>query len=506
MKQQIMKVFGLAAACSLMGGAVRAEDSRDMLAKGMTLGLNKTLVWDNLRNPEQRDALYEPATGLHSLSRNDLGLSLFFTRTGEMYYSVEEFFNLNDIRNLAKSFLEARFVATTDVLTPEDAGYDEEDDPVEYAAQEALYYAATEGRAITVAQSLRDGIGAITFQEHRVGAALSKEWSWGRWNASVRSWVGVAERNYWLSTDLRDGLAANMKLVAPSNDGTFNLSDFMSTCWGLGDTLVSLGYQLPTKNFYTVRAGLRAIVPTATKMRRKTAHAIAPLTGFEFLQFARARLNETLIEPKLGMGRWGVGLWSDATLTHEISASQQLSLSLYGSLDYLFTRGEERMLMQRADSARWGDDMVALAADFSAGSDADFRAYIHQYALPEPVPVVIAPGFIGVAGLAVHYCLYNTTFIAGYDWYTKSRERFVRFVSPVDFDTYATSYDADLGLQTQQKFYAGMSHTMRHRDVTLGGFHFNRFDITLGLKGSATLVAQRLGNDFGIGITCALQC
>jgi hypothetical protein len=485
----IKRVFVAAAFAASAGNATTA--GREQAADGLVFGLNKTRLWKTLHNPEQRDALFEPVTDLPVFKDNAAGVSLFFTRTGRLHYSVEDFFDLKLVKNIAFKALESKFALETD-LDPED--------------DEEAFDAFTTGRADTISGRIRKAIGLMTFQEHRVGATLTKQWQWGQWDAELKTWCGLAERNYWLDSDFRDGLAAQMQQVTPQNDGEFNLSDFMTTCWGIGDLHGSLGYRIPTGKHFTCRLGAKAIIPTATKARRNTAHALAPLSSvFDLLQFARTRLNEALIEPSLGMGHFGVGVWTDNALHHQFAENRELTLSLRAGLDYLLPKEEERMLMR--EESDWGNDPIALATEFGAGSDTRFRSYIHQYALPEPVPVVVAPGCIGTLGLSAQFRLNAYQILAGYDCYIRQQERLVRFVEPKDeaaFDP--VQQKTEVALQRQQVVYAGLSHTSSITNVSLAGMQCDRLDIVLGLKGSVALVSEGLGDTFGLGITARFAC
>jgi len=511
MKRHIKKLsFALGGALFLISPLVASTDSpiethpRTTLAQGVVMGIGTRNIWKNLQNPRQRDMLYEPLSSSDSLVYQDNSTSLVFTRAGKLCYGIGDMLKLDIIGDVVGTFISSKLF---NELEP--APLEDEEDLDEYQAALAAWEAEADAVAVsaqTCTSTIMESIKQITFQEHRLGAVLNKEWLYDRCVFSARTWIGVAERNYWLDDVYRQGFAAAAKRLFPSNDGTFNLSDFVTTSWGMGDLHLKGGLVTPLARGFELRTGIKVILPTATENRRPTYRQTIPLTADSFQGYGRTRLNEVFIAPKLGNGgHFGGGVWSDFTWKQRFfHDEQELTVKTYGGVDYLIPGTEERLLMQ------YPTGMVAnttLMASFIDGDDdAQYRAFIGQYILPEPASVIVAPGAVIQLGGVVQYNFGHALLFAGYDWYSKSREKITGFVFSNDARLFSPVEELDPLVSNQQKIFGGISYNTVHHDITLFSVRFPQVGVSYGIQGAATTVASGLGDDFSVGLGFGIKC
>ena len=149
-----LMVYGAGICMLAAGGAVRADavDEREKLAKGVALGVKKRTIWENLYNPRQRDQLYEPIDPLNTVPYKDAGLTIFFSRAGELVHGLGDMLNMKTGEGMIREFLEVKFAAETDVVDPYDLVDDGEfeEDSDEFDAAAAAYDSAVQGRANSV--------------------------------------------------------------------------------------------------------------------------------------------------------------------------------------------------------------------------------------------------------------------------------------------------------------------------------------------------------------------
>ncbi len=473
-----------------VGGMLHAtEESKQRkelaLAVNFGFGSGKNLLWRHTHIPMQRDVLHEPLLSGAAVANKDQSFSLFFTRASQLCYGLDDLVNLDVVQKIAEGALEMKFALEDN---DEESAYDE----------------AIDTRATTIANTIEACAKQITFQEHRIGAALNKKWRYGQLYLAARTWVGLAERNYWLDQQYRDRITTAMKQIFPSNDGTFTMSDYVTMNWGIGDTHLKAGWVMPVPHNGKYRAGIKGIIPTANEGKRGTAHQIIPLRLDQFGTYARTRLNEVLISPRLGNGgHFGVGLWHDFSWSKKFYDDRhQLKLRGYASADYLFESAEERLLMRYVDK-----EVVAARGDFKTGEDAKFRAFIGQFILPEPVDVVIAPGAILNAGLTARYSVDKTRFLVGYDWYCKDIETVVRCIDRSDDLVYIPNQElvpATKGIQ--HKVFGAVSYATQYSNVEVLGFKMNKLGISFAVHGAASLAAAGMGKDFAVGLSLGCKC
>jgi len=487
-----------------------ATKQRQELARALAFGFGSgdRLLWRHTHQPAQRDVLYEPLFDGTILAHDDQSVTLFFTRASNLCYSLGDLVDLKVVQDIAQQGLEMKFAfeqTSDDEPQRDDYALDEED---EYQAAYDAYYDGkaenTVQRATAVAKEIIDNAKQITFQEHRIGAALNKKWHYDQFYLSARTWIGLAERNYWLDEQYRDRISAAMKQLFPSNDGTFTMSDYVTMNWGIGDTHLKACWVLPIEDEFTYRAGVKMVVPTATEGKRGTAHKLIPLRLDQFASYGRTRLNEVLISPRLGNGgHWGIGLWQSLSWKKSFFNNRhQLKIQGHAAADYLLEAEEERLLMRYVDK-----NVIALKNTFRHTNDAAFRSFIGQFILPEPVDVVIAPGVILTAGLTTRYRIDKAQFFLGYDWYCKDREKIVRCVDPVDAISYIPDQErVPVAKSIQHKVFGGVSYGAVHRDVCIAGYHFAELGLSCGVHAAASLSAAGMGKDFGLGISLGLKC
>lgn len=476
---------------------VRASVEREKLAQGIALGVNKQQFWKNWYNPRQRDLLYEPLSPEKCVVYNDQSVGLFFTRASKLQYALKDLLDMDLGQAMIENGLIVKFQDDADA-----AGLD----PIDH---EDEYEQATDVKAANSAKAIRGFADQITFQEHKVGFLLTKEWEYGNWFASVRSWLGLAERNYWLDSEFRDGIATLMQDLFPDSTGVFKISDFVSTSFGFGDTHLQVGYAFPYVEYLTLRTGVRCVLPTARNNPHPSTNKLVPLELDKFKDQARTRFNEIVIEPQLGNGgHYGAGVWGDLTFNHTFKDRSKLTWRIYGLVDYLFPTGEERFLMHTQTPIPAGGELTGtdLSNHFqNTSNDADFRSYIHQYVLPKPVTVRVEPGTVSQVGSTMHLRFKRAAVFFGYDWYYKQQENFSRFSNAADTDKYVKRQEAERLDKKQHKLLGGISYNTQGRNVDLGFHRFKRLDSSICLHGVCSVGSRGLGEDFGIGVTAGLN-
>jgi hypothetical protein len=484
------------------------QDEREKLAKALVYGIDNKVLWKAVRQKEQRDVLNQPLTETDALIYGDQTASLFLTRAARLRYSVGDFVDLAEVQDIAEQGLRVKFRQDAGAEPdPEDLGaYPDGEDDDQFIADHAAWEAAIaagNAKAATVSARLKSFVERITFQEHKVGAVLEKEWRFGRYCLSARTWLGLAERNYWLDSDTRKGITAAMQDLFPNNDGTFNLSDYVTTNWGFGDLHFKGGIVSELNKNITVRTGAKLTLPIASPHTRGTAHQLIPLRLDQFQGYGRTRLNEVLIAPQLGNGgHYGVGLWQDASWSQKFANDKHVfTLKAQASVDYLFESAEERLLMRYVDQSLNID-----AGPFAAGTvDGDFRAYIGQHVLPEPIELVIAPGVIGRVSATAQYAFEKARFFIGYDWYYKSKEQVVKFVHPEDEAIFAPQQEQAPVSSGQHTVHGGIAHNTLHTNVPFLWYTIPQVGVSVSMHGAVAFSSVGMGNEFGLGISLGLK-
>lgn len=493
-------VCRLMCATMVLSGALFADPSPDRteLAQGLVYGLGTKLLWKNERNPEQRDVLEQPLNMVDSLEYKDMATTLFFTRAAKLTYGVGDFVDLAEVKDIADQALYAVFIQNNFAPGAGQAP-DSFDDPDGYEA----WQADAQDVASQLSTDIKTAVNNITFQEHRIGAVLEKEWAFDRFFISARTWLGLAERNYWLDGEYRDSLTRAMKQIFPKNDGTFNISDYIGTNWGMGDLHVKFGMVSPVLKDLTLRTGTKIVLPTAGQKKRNTAHKLIPLVLSQFQSYGQQRLNEVLISPQLGNnGHYGVGIWNDVTWKqHYCNGKHELKLQALASMDYLFESAEERLLMRYIDPSFTPD-----ATTFAGGTaDETYRSYIGQYVLPEPVDLIIAPGAIVRLGATAQYSFEHAQFFLGYDWYYKSKEQIGGFAHPEDAPVYSPVQQQYPIASTQHTVHGGISHNALHKNVPFLWYTLAQVGVSASLRGTVSFSSVGMGNEFGLGVTVGLK-
>jgi|GEM_PF-3198249 len=515
MKNTLTTLRTLACASALLGlfstGVRGVEPQRSQLAQALSFGFygSDNVIWRNLVNPEQRDALYEPLHAGEQLKYNDFSATLFVSRAPQLLYAVKDMVDMDVIESVGGEALKAMMI-TNGIGVGDAPNVDDYDDYAEFEADENAYLSNQAGVISNYVQQLRTLVGGITFQEHRVGAVFQKEWLFNKnLYVAVKTWAGVSERNYWLESDDRQLLASMISQLSPASAQTssFNLSDFVSMTWGIGDTHVLCGLIAPLEHHVTLRAGLKGIIPMATEAERETVHQVAPLEAHKFITFLRKRLNEILIAPILGNGgHFGVGFWSDATWkTRLYNDKHELAVHLYGQVDFLLPSFEERLLLQyltqdvKADSA--GEDYDAFVSD-----DAALRTCISQYILPDPISVSIAPGALGRLGLKGQYTFGRVVTTVGYDWYCRGQEVMSYFMQGNEAQVYKPLQNTYPSMAQQHKLFGSISYNELFTDVKSAWHTFPTLGLSVGLHTAYGLSASGMGKDFNVGIALGIKC
>lgn len=484
------KLFFLLSCLFAINTACSASDERNKMADYVVVGtdfikqspeeggIGTRRIWHSLFNPRQRDHLYEPLNILQVFSHQSTGCTASFSRTTKLGDQLNDMVETEGVRTVIANIL----------------GPDNDDDGFGRVENDR-------------ADSVKNYLDAMTFQEHRLGVHLSKEWRSGQWYAAMRSWFGMAERNYWLDKEARDNIGGLMKQSFPGMDGKMKVSDFLAMNWGFGDTHVKVGYTLPLAKKWEVTAGLRGVIPTARSYVRPTKNHQIPLESNVFTGFLRKRLNELLIEPRLGNGKhFGTGAWIEAVWNKIKSyETNKLSTVLYAGFDYLHPATEERFLLHKETA--WAE--AGLSALFKT-DDAQFRSFLSQYIVPEPVSIVVCPGVVAQAGFIANMRFEKVSMFAGYDYYYKNAEDFDRFIFKNKEEQFllrqkdfgSTSDGAQLtNSQHQHKIQLGMAHSSTYRNVKLFEYLFRRIDATFSLHGAFSVGSKEMGDDFVIALS-----
>ncbi|MGD1997836.1 MAG: hypothetical protein PVJ92_02880, partial [Candidatus Dependentiae bacterium] len=352
-------------------------------------------------------------------------------------------------------------------------------------------------RATQISNEFVDQVRKMTFQEHRLGVFLEKEWQGEHWYAAMQTWAGMAERNFWLDENERQTTADLAKLIMPDSDGTFNQKDYMSMRWGMGDTRLRLGYG---GNCFTphvnLRVGLQATLPTARGIYRPTSGKLMP-TGFsDFTKsFLMDRLREVLIEAQLGSGHYAVGAFS--RLLIQVPRTN-LTLKLHGQADYALESGEHRYLtLVRQKNAAGTADLNITAAS----SDKDVRRYINQFFIPKQVAVTVAPGVTVQAGATAQWRRNNWSVYGGYDFFYKSKEQLSRFNTAGEENEYLAPYESMSPRKEQHRLLGGVTYDTSLRKANLLVHVFDDLDLTFRLHGSGAVHSEGMADDFSISLS-----
>lgn len=517
----IRNLYAAVVLCGVLTASLfGASDERKKIAQAVPFALRKRVIWKNLYNPRQRDQLYEPLNPLQTLPYKDSGFTLFFSRTPNLGHELKDMLDMDLVEKMAEELREAQVTFMEGGPKHPDQQLDDGDiEEADYDTAYDAYELAVENEAKSTAASIRRIADAMTFQEHRLGLGLAKEWREGHWYAAVRTWVGLAERNFWLDQEQRDDMANLMKKLFPEMDGKFDQSQFISMRWGIGDTHLQLGYIIPLVPRLELKAGLRGVIPTGRKVGL-TAKSRMPLEADDLKDFFRDRIKEILIEPRFGNGgHSGLGVWADLTWNRLRPQDRYaMSAQLYGGIDYLFPAGHERFLLRREQLIVDGEGNEltgASLADHFETDDDDLRSYINQYAIPKPQTVVIAPGMIAQGGAVLQYRFERAGLFLGYDAYYRSEEEFVQFRDESNRDTFVMQQDvpgknppntSNLRQSKEQyKIFGGISCNTTSRNVRLLDTNFKHIDWSFSVQGAFSVSSKNIGDDFVLGLSLGLR-
>jgi len=458
----LRKAFGslLVGVVLLTSSGMGAISERTKLIEGLKLLTGP--VWKSTYNPRQRDQMYEPINRSAALTYRDYNATIFFLRSSRLAQSLSDMIDLTTVSNALEEMI--AYVFTGDIDLADET-------------------------AVRLADAIKADLEKITFQEHRIGITLEKEWTWDAWYVAVNTWAGVSERNFWLDEDDRESLAANLAEAFPENDGKFEQKQFLMMRWGLGDTHVRAAYihaLHPRVDFLT---GIKGVFPTARSLARSSRYKTISVVANTFKDLLLERAKEVLIEPVLGNnGHYGVGVWADL----RIHGAHSIGLSLHGGVDYLFSSGEQRFFVKRVT--------VSASSLTTGSSDDQIRDVIRQYVLPEPLGVEIAPGTITTVGMTVLWGPRNWTVFGGYDFYAKEGEDIDWYKRPGDEDVYVQIQEIARKSKMQHKFLGGLTYNTFLQDLHVLGHTFSRFNISFKLNGSTSFGAVGIGEDFALGL------
>ena len=472
-----------------------------------TLKMVPDPLWKNTFNPRQRDQLYEPIMTDTAVTYKDYNLSLFFMRSADLDRKMSDMIDFSVGRVAMNKMLATKF-DTDDRFE----GWDEDDVDTE---------------AKRVADGLTDMFTQMTFQEHRIGLGFEKEWNYKPWYFSVRTWGGLAERNYWIDEKGRETLTSLIADAFPELTGDFDLNNVMSLNWGLGDVHCKAGYAIDLHRNVSLLTGVRAVFPSSFNPDQPTKGELLPIKLDDFRDFLINRMKEILIEPLLGSaGHYAAGVWSRMTFATDLVVKETpVRFSVVGDVnaDYYIPSTEHRYLTRTLKGETIPEGKIVEASDLTSGiTDEQVRQYIGQFIIPEPVPLIVAPGTIANGSVTAKIELGDWSFYAGYDGYHKQAEVVDRFVDANDEALYVKpsllGHSVKVGSKTvnvqeslrqnktQHKLFGGFSYDIRLRNANLIFHKLDKLYLSFKVNGAASFSSQGMGDDFlvSVGFGCKI--
>jgi|GEM_PF-4204864 len=384
------------------------SDGRAILVEG----LNKVSgpLWKNTWNGRQRDQLYEPEVEGEFLSTRDYKASLFFFRSHELDQTIKDCIQTPMVEDILSEVFEEKFAA------------------------EGRFSGTEDIKGAELANIFTDVLGKMTFQEHRLGASLRKEWCYRPWFFSATTWAGLAERNYWLTEEQREELGDVIAVAFPELvDAEIDLNDFMSLLWGLGDVHCRFGYVFDVTKHASCTAGVRCVLPTAFKENHPPRQPLAPVEVDEMKDFFVDRMKQILLVPRLGNGgHFALGAWSHFSWKKDLkllSKSGAVGVEAHMLVDYYLPTFEHRFITRSTKKKvpSDGESIIEARGLSFSSTDEQLRQYMGRFLLPEPVELDIAPGVVVKGGVVARLSRGGLSLSVGYDGYYKEAERVLRF-------------------------------------------------------------------------------
>lgn len=383
-------------------------------------------IWVHTGNPHQRNPLFMSSLfGIKGPrgSDNDYRTSLFFSRASSLAYGLDDMLPLRD--------------KLGDVLY------------AAYFAKNPLSPSA----ARTWSTSMTDTLEKISFQEHNLGVTLAKNWSTERWYLSLATWVGVAERNFWLdSTDRQKVADLATQLTGPTEP--FSLEEFYSLAFGISDVRLEGGATFRPLERITVSCGGVVTLPIARKPHYEAYGKVLPFDSYDaVLRFALDRMQDMLIMPALGTdGHWMVG----ATSKLVMQVSDAVSLRGSAECHVVIPALEKRHFLQRYTGPMF------IFAETEAEQVEAIRIKARTLAFPEPLEAHISPGNITKLVVACDAVRGAWSGSVGYDYYRIAAEQPETFFDRANEDLYDKHQGVYESARSQHTLFGGFSYTKVH--------------------------------------------
>jgi len=368
------------------------------------------------------------------------------------------------------------------------------------------------------------GAANISVIQRRTGFMLHGTRTWERLRVRFFCPLYYLERNFFLSQEEQDEIAAEFGFEGEREDTEFQDNHLVSDKFGLGDTRIEVDSTIYNGSATELRAGFLATIPTAFALAsgikgssfrktaclpqanifetlfciafsnktdaQKAAEAIALLRCFGL--GALDRLSANLLDSPLGNGgHLGIGLllrsqtdlnkWLLHTRGHEFEWRNRVSL------EYQLPANEKRFFVEKNCIAAFN------ARDFSSVENADSNLEFLEEQLvkrlyPVAFDVLIQPGIICRLDSRICYQRKRWGLMLGSDLWAQSRahfksiDAFGRLANQIDICKTETSG------AYQIKLFGGLSYTCERPKRTW----------LFSLDGDATIANGGIGKDYSI--------
>ena len=410
-------------------------------------GVDEISFWRRGEGARSRDPLFLLPQTMSMLGRkNGLSCNLFFNRASRLPIYPDIVLNMKGLGLLSK-------LAQT--ISP---GIEKDEESLMGALFKLLPY-----------------LRKMTVQEHRIGTLLQAGFSMGRLMFQIDQPLLLSERNFWLCKKDQQVIKDIMAKVDMDAKG-----NFMKTKFGFGDTRLKFGYKIcDSKKFESV-VGVQTTLPTSRIVRKKPKMCVTSKVGDKRIKLLQDLLTvgqNILIEPKLGIGHWGLGLFGEFKINF---IPDKFDVWGRASYDYFF-KGDEYRYMPSDVTLKYADlGMIALSETIPA----DFPI---SNVFPHLTKVTVIPGAIFNGALGLNYKINkNWKFGLGYDVYHQESEK----IKNVRVD----SIDPSL-LVTQSAISPSI---LQHK--VFGDITYTRKNWSLGLLGDTTFSSKGAAKDWTVGL------
>lgn len=409
------------------------EEQGKMLYARSPENMDEFAFWKKTYGARSRDPLFLIPARRFTLDPSGISAEFFFNMSNDLPIVPNMVFDLDAVEVLA------------DFANPSQNEFLDEDAGDFERLMETLPY-----------------IRKLTLEERRIGILLSGGFHRKNFLFQIDLPLLFVERNYWLKS--RQDMADLMAIIEKLKD--VSTSSALRTKIGLGDTRVRAGYNIIKHCRLKSALGLEAILPTSEFFTDKPNRdlIITSKPGDDRKQLMTDLLNvgkEIMIDPKLGIGHWGLGAFWELICT---VVRDKLDMWAKISFDYLFSGNEHRFLPSNKTISLL--DFADLEIDGTIPADfpiCDLFPYLAN--------VHLEPGHIFNVTMGLNwYITKRWKFVTGYDLYYQQAEVIGDVdVDEIDPDTLVIG-DLNVGGLVQHKLFGGIEYLKRgrHRDWIFG--------------------------------------